>query len=156
MIALPAHLEPLPTRPSLVVSTSLGLTYVYVTRPSRLRRPTHTSASVARVPWSIPTPGPDMSASRSSHASHPAETLIGSERGVLLNDLHSQLNPTRVDSVVSVTTVGDVQNVVRRAAQRGKAVSIFGGRHAMGAQQFATDGIAIDTRGLNAIGDLDS
>jgi FAD/FMN-containing dehydrogenase len=96
-----------------------------------------------------------MSASRSSHASHPAETLIGSERGVLLNDLHSQLNQTRVDSVVSVTTVRDVQNVVRRAAQRAKAVSIFGGRHAMGAQQFATDGIAIDTRGLNAIGDVD-
>ncbi len=97
-----------------------------------------------------------MSASRSSHASRPAETLIGSERGVLLNDLHSQLNPTHVDSVVSVTSVRDVQEVVRRAAARGKAVSIFGGRHAMGAQQFATDGIAIDTRALNAIGDLDT
>ena len=97
-----------------------------------------------------------MSASRSSNAARPAEPLIGSERGLLLNDLHSQLNPTRVDSVVSVTNVRDVQDVVRRAATRGKAVSIFGGRHAMGAQQFATDGIAIDTRALNAIGDLDA
>ena len=96
-----------------------------------------------------------MSASRSSNTARPAETLIGSERGLLLNDLHSQLNPTRVDSVVSVRNVRDVQEVVRRAAARGKAVSIFGGRHAMGAQQFATDGIAIDTRALNAIGDLD-
>ena len=97
-----------------------------------------------------------MSASRSSNASRPAETLIGSERGLLLNDLHSQLNPTRVDSVVAVRNVRDVQEVVRRAADRGKAVSIFGGRHAMGAQQFATDGIAIDTRALNAIGALDA
>lgn len=97
-----------------------------------------------------------MSASRSSHGAHPAQTFIGSERGLLLNDLHSQLNPTRVDSVVSVTSVPDVQQVVLRAAQRGKVLSIFGGRHAMGAQQFATDGIAIDTRALNAIGDLDA
>jgi FAD/FMN-containing dehydrogenase len=96
-----------------------------------------------------------MSASHSSRTSRPAERLIGSEHGLLLNDLHSQLNPTRVDSVFSVTSVRDVQDVVRRAAAGGKAISIFGGRHAMGAQQFATDGIAIDTRALNAIGDLD-
>lgn len=97
-----------------------------------------------------------MSTSRSSQAPYSAETLVGSGRGLLLNDLHSQLNPTRVDSIVSVTSVHDVQDVVRRAALRGKAVSIFGGRHAMGAQQFATDGIAIDTRALNGIGELDA
>jgi FAD/FMN-containing dehydrogenase len=75
---------------------------------------------------------------------------------VLLNDLHSQLNPTRVDSVVSVTSVVDVQAAVYDATQRGKAVSIFGGRHAMGGQQFATDAIALDTRRLNSIGPLDA
>jgi FAD/FMN-containing dehydrogenase len=97
-----------------------------------------------------------MSASRSSHAPHPAGTFFGSPDGVLLNDLHSQLNPTRVDSIVPVASAEDVQAAVHLAARRGKAVSIFGGRHAMGAQQFVTDGVALDTRPLGAIGDLDT
>jgi FAD/FMN-containing dehydrogenase len=97
-----------------------------------------------------------MSASRSAQAPHPLGTFVASDRGLTLNDLHSQLNPTRVDSVVPVASVGAVQEAVRVATSRGKAVSIFGGRHAMGAQQFATDGVALDTRPLSAIGDLDS
>jgi FAD/FMN-containing dehydrogenase len=97
-----------------------------------------------------------MSASRSSHAPLPVGTFVGGQRALLLNDLHSQLNPTRVDSVVSVASVADVQQAVHQAARRGKAVSIFGGRHAMGGQQFATDGIALDTRALNAIGPVDA
>jgi FAD/FMN-containing dehydrogenase len=75
--------------------------------------------------------------------------------GLVLNDLHSGLNPTRVHSVVPVASAGDVQAAVRLAARQGRAVSIMGGRHAMGAQQFATDGVAIDTRSLCGIHDLD-
>jgi FAD/FMN-containing dehydrogenase len=69
--------------------------------------------------------------------------------------VHSQLNPTRVDSIVEVANVAGVQAAVSLAAKRGKAVSIFGGRHAMGAQQFASGAIALDMCPLRAIGDLD-
>jgi FAD/FMN-containing dehydrogenase len=96
-----------------------------------------------------------MPAPRSSQATSPAETRYDNARGVLLNDLHSGLNPTRVHSVVPVASAADVQESVRAAARQERAVSIMGGRHAMGAQQFATDGIAIDTRSLCGIGDLD-
>src|SRR5918999_3715882 len=76
--------------------------------------------------------------------------------GLVLNDLHSALNPTRVHSVVSVASTADVQDVVQRARREGRAVSIMGGRHAMGAQQFATGGIAIDTRQLCRIQQVDA
>jgi FAD/FMN-containing dehydrogenase len=97
-----------------------------------------------------------MSAPRSSHAPSPADNRYDAAGGVLLNDLHSGLNPTRAHSVVPVASAADVQDVVRVAARQGRAVSIMGGRHAMGAQQFATNGVAIDTRSLCGIHDLDA
>jgi FAD/FMN-containing dehydrogenase len=96
-----------------------------------------------------------MSANRSSRASPPVASRYDAAGGVVLNDLHSGLNPTRVHSVIPVASADDVQAAVWRAAREGRSVSIMGGRHAMGAQQFATDGVAIDTRPLCAIGELD-
>lgn len=70
---------------------------------------------------------------------------------VLVNDVHSQLNATHVASVTQPGSLESLQKVVRRAAQAGKAVCVAGGRHAMGAQQFATDAVLIDSRKLNRI-----
>lgn len=65
--------------------------------------------------------------------------------GVVLNDMHSQLNPTRVHRVVQVEKLDDIQTAIRAAKSEGRAISIAGGRHAMGAQQFGSDAIHLDT-----------
>jgi len=71
--------------------------------------------------------------------------------GVLVNDLHSQLNPTRVDRVVEPETLAAARAAIAAARRENRAVCIAGGRHAMGAQAFATDGILIDIRKLDRV-----
>ena len=74
----------------------------------------------------------------------------------VVNDIHSQLNRSEVREIVGVTSVEDVQKVVRRAADAGLPVCIAGGRHAMGGQQFCDGGVLIDTRGLDRVLDYDA
>ena len=76
--------------------------------------------------------------------------------GVWLNDIHSRLNRTRVLRVETPATADALADVVRRAARDGRAISIAGGRHAMGGQQFATDAVHVDTSALNEVVELDS
>ena len=71
--------------------------------------------------------------------------------GVIVNDLHSQLNPTRVARVVEPETLDGVRAAIAAAKQESRAVCIAGGRHAMGAQAFATDGALIDIRKLDRV-----
>lgn len=63
---------------------------------------------------------------------------------LLLNDVHSRLNPTRVGELVHPSSIEEVSAAVRRATSGGLPVSICGGRHAMGGQQFATGALQID------------
>jgi FAD/FMN-containing dehydrogenase len=77
------------------------------------------------------------------------------EPGVLVNDIHSQLNPTRVREVVTVSSPSDLQRALRRAAASGQAVSIAGGRHAMGAQQFADQSLMLDMTRASRVRSLD-
>jgi FAD/FMN-containing dehydrogenase len=77
------------------------------------------------------------------------------EPGVLVNDIHSQLNPTRVREIVNISSVSDLQRALRRAAASRTAVSIAGGRHAMGAQQFADGSLLLDTTRLNRVRSFD-
>ena len=73
-------------------------------------------------------------------------------RGVLLvNDIHSQLNETAVAEVAEVDSVQSVRAAVASARERGLPVSIAGGRHAMGGQQFCAGGVLLDTRGLDRV-----
>ena len=74
---------------------------------------------------------------------------------VLVNDIHSQLNPTRVSELLQPTSTEEVQRIVRRARKDGKAISIAGGRHAMGGQQFGKDTVLVDVTKLNRILHLD-
>jgi FAD/FMN-containing dehydrogenase len=69
----------------------------------------------------------------------------------LVNDIHSALNETRVRRVVEADSTDAVVRAVRAARREGIAVSVAGGRHAMGAQQFGTDTLLIDTRPLSGI-----
>lgn len=69
----------------------------------------------------------------------------------LVNDIHSALNETRVRRIVPAGSTGEVVQAVRAARREGVAVSVMGGRHAMGAQQFGTDTLLLDTRPLSRI-----
>ena len=71
--------------------------------------------------------------------------------GVLVNDLHSQLNPTTVDRVVSVDSLESIQAALAAAKSEGKSLSIAGGRHAMGGQQFGSDTVLLDTVPMNRV-----
>ena len=73
-----------------------------------------------------------------------------------LNDIHSQLNATNMRRVVTTASVADVQRVVAEARDEGASVSVAGGRHAMGGQQFLDGGVLLDARGLNRILELDA
>jgi FAD/FMN-containing dehydrogenase len=77
--------------------------------------------------------------------------------GIVLNDVHSALDPTRVARVVRPTSVADVVTAVRGAAIEGLPISVSGSRHAMGGQQVAAAGaVHVDMRALNRILALDS
>jgi FAD/FMN-containing dehydrogenase len=75
--------------------------------------------------------------------------------GTSVNDVHSQLNPTRVHRVVRPESTDAVQAVVRAARAEGRAISIAGGKHAMGGQQFGTDTTLIDMNGLGRVVEFD-
>jgi FAD/FMN-containing dehydrogenase len=73
------------------------------------------------------------------------------ETSTLVNDLHSQLNPTTVHSIVKAPGLEAAVEAVRQAKASGRAVALAGGRHAMGGQQFGEDAVLIDTRALDRI-----
>ncbi|MDH3413151.1 MAG: FAD-binding oxidoreductase [Gammaproteobacteria bacterium] len=80
---------------------------------------------------------------------------LPSKTGALINDVHSKLNPTLVHDVVPVESLAAVQSVIGRARGENRAVSIAGGRHAMGGQQFGTGTTNVDTRAMNRVLHLD-
>ena len=69
----------------------------------------------------------------------------------ILNDVHSQLNPTPVKRVVRVRSVAGLQRLVRGARARDEAISVGGARHAMGGQQLGTGTVHLDTSGLDRV-----
>jgi FAD/FMN-containing dehydrogenase len=83
-------------------------------------------------------------------AARPAESSI------LVNDIHSQLNPTRVDRIVAIDSEATLRAALAAARAEGKPVCIAGGRHAMGGQQFAEDAVLLDMRPMRRIVGLDA
>ncbi len=73
-----------------------------------------------------------------------------------LNDVHSQLNATVVAQVCKPRTLAELQAMVWQAAATGRRISVGGGRHAMGGQQFATDSFHIDMTALDRVLDVDA
>ena len=69
----------------------------------------------------------------------------------LLNDVHSQLNLTRVARVERPMTLAELQAIVVSARQNQQHISTAGGRHAMGGQQFAADTLHIDTTRMDRV-----
>src|SRR5690349_21262983 len=71
--------------------------------------------------------------------------------GVVVNDVHSQLNETRVNRVTSPDSVEAIREIIRQAREEGRAISIAGARHAMGAQQFGTDTLLLDMTRMDKV-----
>src|SRR5713101_627212 len=73
------------------------------------------------------------------------------EKEIWVNDVHSQLNRTRVRELRRPRTSDELFEIVRSASRKGLPISVSGCRHSMGGQQFATDSICIDTRELDRV-----
>jgi FAD/FMN-containing dehydrogenase len=73
----------------------------------------------------------------------------------VVNDVHSRLNRTEVARVVPVRSLAGIRAALAGAVAAGLPVSIAGGRHAMGGQQFCAGGIVLDTRPLDRVLGLD-
>ena len=73
------------------------------------------------------------------------------EQEIWVNDVHSQLNRTRVRELLRPRTRDELAEIVRSATRKALPISFSGCRHSMGGQQFATDSICIDTRGFDRV-----
>src|ERR1700757_195009 len=73
------------------------------------------------------------------------------ENEIWLNDVHSQLNRTRVRELLRPHTRDELAEIVRSATRKDLPISVSGCRHPMGGKQFATDSICIDTRDLDRV-----
>ena len=69
----------------------------------------------------------------------------------VLNDLHSKLNPTTVDSIHYPTSTDEVLSLVRHAISNDKSISISGGQHSMGGQQYGTGTVHLNMSGMNDV-----
>jgi FAD/FMN-containing dehydrogenase len=72
---------------------------------------------------------------------------------MIVNDVHSRLNATRADRLVAVDSLTALRTAVANA--RGSHISVAGGRHAMGGQQFGSGAIVLDTRPMARVLDFD-
>ena len=75
---------------------------------------------------------------------------------VRLNDIHSQLNTTQVDHVFTPKTISEIQSLIRKAKENGKSISISGGKHSMGGQQFGAGTIHINMSSFDKVIDLNA
>lgn len=69
----------------------------------------------------------------------------------IVNDVHSQLNETRVAEIVRPASLDSLTGAVARASGDGLGLAVAGGRHAMGGQQFCTGGLLVDTTALDRV-----
>lgn len=82
--------------------------------------------------------------------------LVSGSVSQFVNDQHSQLNRTAIKSQKTPGSLSDLVRMLDSASKSKQRVSVAGGRHAMGGQQFVSDGILIDTAELNRVLHLDS
>ena len=76
-------------------------------------------------------------------------------RGIEVNDAQSKLNSTWVNKVVRPESVKEIQSWLEYALEGGYSVSVAGGRHAMGGQQFGAGTIHFDMSGFSKVNHID-
>ncbi len=79
-----------------------------------------------------------------------------SAAGAIRNDVHSKLNRTRVAECLTPDSVEAVAAAIDQARRRGSAVSIAGGCHAMGGQQFGRGTLNLDLGRLRRVLNFDA
>lgn len=82
------------------------------------------------------------------HVLHVTGASLTKEPPLFVNDIHSQLNRTRVARLAAPGSLAALQTEITRARDEGRSISIAGGRHAMGGQQFARGSVLLDTSRL--------
>lgn len=85
-----------------------------------------------------------------------ASAIPHRDAGTLVNDVHSQLNATRVAGIAKPRDVTELRATIAAATASRQSVSIAGGRHAMGGQQFGEANLLVDTRDMNRVLDFDA
>lgn len=70
---------------------------------------------------------------------------------IILNDVHSQLNATRVIQLQQPRSLEELVALVKSARKEGFKISQSGGKHAMGGQQFFRDSWHLDTSALDRV-----
>jgi FAD/FMN-containing dehydrogenase len=78
------------------------------------------------------------------------------KQSILVNDVQTELNLTRVDQLIKIRSEEDVIAAIRQARISGHSISIAGGRHAAGGQQFGSGTILLDTTSMHRATSLDS
>ena len=84
------------------------------------------------------------------------KSIMNDSTACVINDIHSLLNESRVSRIETPRTQDELRRTVTSAAEAGDTLSVAGGRHAMGGQQFLSGGVLLDTSGLNRILSLDA
>ncbi|HKF24241.1 MAG TPA: FAD-binding oxidoreductase [Candidatus Angelobacter sp.] len=85
------------------------------------------------------------------HFTAGAPAAAGTSGSLHVNDIHSQLNASLVSEIAVPGSIDECQSIVREAKKTAKTISIAGGRHSMGGQQFADDSLLLDTRGMKRV-----
>jgi len=109
-----------------------------------------TTCAVATLPGALTS---SASAQDPSLPATPMSTVCSE---AVVNDIHSQLNATRVNRIIEPMSADDLRATIFTAKSQRKAISIAGGRHAMGGQQFGTGTIMVDMTGMNRVISLDA
>jgi FAD/FMN-containing dehydrogenase len=82
--------------------------------------------------------------------------MLATDERTIVNDVHSQLNATTVESIRRPQSVEELQRVVIAARERRAKIAIAGGRHSMGGQQFGEGSVLVDMTGLDRVLSFDA
>jgi FAD/FMN-containing dehydrogenase len=85
-----------------------------------------------------------------------AAPVFSASEEVLVNDVHTGLNPTWVSNVLRPGSVEEIQALIKDCRKHGRSIAVSGSRHATGGQQFAAHSALLDMRGMNRVTGLDN
>ena len=74
-----------------------------------------------------------------------------SPQQIVLNDLHSRLNPTTVDSIHHPKSSYEILTLIKQAKKHNKSISISGGQHSMGGQQYGAGTMHLNMSEMNDV-----
>jgi FAD/FMN-containing dehydrogenase len=76
--------------------------------------------------------------------------------GFIVNDAQSKLNSTWMKRLLVPKDIKEIKDALVEAENEGLMISIAGGRHAMGGQQFVSEGLLLDMSHFNKVIHFDS